>query len=69
MEINKKSQFNIWYWIAALFGLLLFQYVFTVTEQVVQIPYSQFETYLREGRIAEVAVSERFIRAVPSQGW
>lgn len=62
MEMNKKTQFNMWYWIAALFGLILFQYLFTTTQQVAQIPYSQFETYLREGRIAEVAVSERFIQ-------
>lgn len=62
MELNKKTLFNIWYWIAALFGLMLFQYVFTTTQQVAQIPYSQFETYLREGRIAEVSVSERFIQ-------
>jgi cell division protease FtsH len=61
VEINKKTQFNIWYWVAALFGLMLFQYLFTTTQQVAQIPYSQFETYLREGHIAEVAVSDRFI--------
>ena len=61
MEVNKKTQFNVWYWIAAFIGLLLFQYMFTTTQQVAQIPYSQFETFLREGRIAEVTVSDRFI--------
>ncbi len=26
MEMNKKTQFNIWYWIAAFFLLMAFQY-------------------------------------------
>lgn len=62
MEMDKKTQFNIWYWIAAFFFLMAFQYVFTTATQVAQIPYSQFESYLRDGRIAEVAVSDRFIQ-------
>lgn len=60
--MNRKTQFNIWYWIGAFFVLMAFQYVFTTATQVAQIPYSQFETYLDQGRIAEVAVSERFIQ-------
>jgi len=64
MDMNNKTRFNIWYWVAAFFGLMLFQYVFTTATQVAEIPYSQFETYLEEGRIAEVAVSDRFIQGV-----
>jgi len=60
--MNKKTQFNIGYWIAAFFIFTLFQYVFTTATQVVQIPYSQFETYLDQDMIAEVAVSDRFIQ-------
>src|SRR5690606_11464891 len=57
-----KTQFNIWYWVAAIFAMMAFQYFFATSGQVAQIPYSQFETYLAEGRIAEVAVSDRFIQ-------
>ncbi|MCA1368519.1 ATP-dependent zinc metalloprotease FtsH [Bradyrhizobium sp. BRP14] len=60
--MNKLTKFNIWYWVAAFFVLMLFQYIFTTATQVAQIPYSQFETYLAEGKIAEVAVSDRFIQ-------
>ncbi|TWG97919.1 cell division protease FtsH [Mesorhizobium sp. J18] len=67
MGINKKTQFNIWYWIAAFFILMAFQYLFTTATQVAQIPYSQFETYLRDGMIAEVAVSDRFIQGTFKQ--
>ncbi|GGC75199.1 ATP-dependent zinc metalloprotease FtsH [Chelatococcus reniformis] len=62
MGPNRKTTFNTWYWIAAFIGLLLFQYLFATTTQVAQIPYSRFETYLSEGKIAEVAVSDRFIQ-------
>ncbi|MDG9792476.1 ATP-dependent zinc metalloprotease FtsH [Brucella anthropi] len=67
MEMNKKMQFNIWYWIAAFFLLMAFQYLFTTATQVAHIPYSQFETYLGQGRIAEVAVSDRFIQGTFKQ--
>ncbi|WP_372006508.1 ATP-dependent zinc metalloprotease FtsH [Tistrella mobilis] len=60
--MEKKTRFHLWYWFAALFALLVFQYVFTTARQVAEIPYSRFETYLAEGKIAEVAVSDRFIQ-------
>ncbi|WP_370463430.1 ATP-dependent zinc metalloprotease FtsH [Mesorhizobium sp.] len=59
---NRKTQFNIWYWIAAFVGLMIFQYVYTATQNIAQIPYSQFETMLRDGKIADVQVSDRFIQ-------
>ncbi|RWO37405.1 MAG: ATP-dependent metallopeptidase FtsH/Yme1/Tma family protein [Mesorhizobium sp.] len=59
---NRKTQFNIWYWIVAFVGLMIFQYVYTATQHVAQIPYSQFETLLRDGKIADVQVSDRFIQ-------
>ncbi len=62
MKMNRKTQFNIWYWVIAFFVLMAFQSLFTTATQVAQIPYSEFETHLAEGRIAEVAVSDRFIQ-------
>lgn len=62
MELNKKTRFNIGYWIVAFFILMAFQYLFETATQVAQIPYSQFEAYLNEGKVAEVAVSDRFIQ-------
>jgi cell division protease FtsH len=60
--MDKQTKFNIWYWIAVIFALMLIQSIFATSTQVAQIPYSQFETYLAEGKIAEVAVSDRFIQ-------
>ena len=60
--MNNKTQFNIWYWFAAFAGLMLFQYLFTIASQVVEIPYSEFESHLQAGRIAEVQVSDRYVQ-------
>ncbi|MFD2250557.1 ATP-dependent zinc metalloprotease FtsH [Pseudochelatococcus lubricantis] len=62
MQMNGKTQFHLWYWLAAFVVLMVFQYFFATATQVAEIPYSQFETYLSEGKIAEVAVSDRFIQ-------
>ena len=60
--MNPKTQFNIWYWIAAFIGLMVFQLLFSTATQVAQIPYSEFETHLEAGRIAEVRVSDTFVQ-------
>ncbi|SSC72148.1 unnamed protein product [Ciceribacter sp. T2.26MG-112.2] len=60
--MNTKTQFNIWYWFAAFAGLMLFQYLFTIASQVAEIPYSEFESHLQAGRIAEVQVSDRYVQ-------
>lgn len=62
MEMNRKTRFNIWYWIIAFLLLAAFQSFFATTRQIARIPYSQFETDLKEGKIAEVAVSDNFIQ-------
>jgi cell division protease FtsH len=53
----RKRQFMIWYVLAAFLGLLLFQQFWTSYTQVETIPYSQFETLLEQGKVAEVTVS------------
>jgi len=60
--MKNKMQFNVWYWIAAFAGLMIFQYLFATTQQVAHIPYSEFETHLEAGRIAEVRISDRFVQ-------
>jgi cell division protease FtsH len=52
----RKRQFLIWYVLAALLGVLLFQQFWTSYTQVETIPYSQFETLLDQGKVAEVTV-------------
>ncbi len=62
MEVSRKTRFNLWYWIIAFFVVMAIQYVYVATQHIAQIPYSQFESLLRNGKIAEVQVSDRFIQ-------
>lgn len=59
--MNKRTQFHVGYWIAAFFGILLLQWIIGA-RSVATIPYSDFETYLKQGKIAEIAVSDNFVQ-------
>jgi hypothetical protein len=59
--VDSPTQLNIGYFLVALMAILVFQawWAYRETEQ---IPYSQFQQLLDEGRIAEVEVSDNRIR-------
>jgi len=65
--MTKQTRFNVWYWIAAFFGVLILQYLLVTAREVAAIPYSDFEQYLKDGKIAEVAVSDNFIQGLLKQ--
>jgi cell division protease FtsH len=52
----RKRQFMIWYVLAAVLGVLLFQAFWSNYSQIETIPYSEFETLLDQGKVAEVTV-------------
>jgi cell division protease FtsH len=53
----RKRQVMIWYTVAALIGMLAFQYFWLSYTQIETIPYSEFERLLKDGKVAEVTVS------------
>jgi cell division protease FtsH len=61
--MNKKATFGFWYIFMALWGIILLH---TLTKQpsdpVEEIPYSQFEKYLGEGRVEEVQISTNYLK-------
>lgn len=57
--MEKKHQFNFWYFLIALWGVLLFQSFFGPASRQADISYSQFETYLADGRISRIAIDEQ----------
>ena len=61
-QFTKNPQFNIWYWVAALVGILLIQSFFSTAREIASIPYSQFQELLRGGKVAEIGISENFIQ-------
>jgi len=56
MAIERKHQFNLWYFVFTLFAIMLFQSLWQASSQVERIPYSTFEALLEEGQIARVMV-------------
>ncbi|MFL5287210.1 MAG: ATP-dependent zinc metalloprotease FtsH [Rhodopila sp.] len=59
--MNKQTRLNIGYALAAVLGVLLLHNVITSAVSVTAIPYSEFQQYLREGKVADVNVSDRYI--------
>ena len=59
--MDKKTTFNIWYFVAAFGGILLLQAFIASFGGTKPIAYSDFQQLLRDGKVVEVAVSDRFI--------
>jgi cell division protease FtsH len=53
----RKRQVMVWYVLAAMLGVLLFQWWWASYSQVEIIPYSQFESLLDQDKVAQVTVS------------
>ena len=60
-EVNKKLQFNFWYIVIAILGMLFLQNLYTQYTRIEPIPYSQFQDLLEREKIAEVAITENQI--------
>src|SRR4051812_42596652 len=60
--MTSQTRFNVGYAILALIGVLLVQYFVSIASQVAPIPYSDFQNLLRDGKVATVGVSDRFIQ-------
>lgn len=59
--MDKKTTFNVWYFVAAFAGILLLQSLIAGFAGTRPIAYSDFQQLLRDNKVAEVAVSDRFI--------
>ncbi len=59
--MDNKEQINFWYVIAAIFSILLLQNLYHEYTKVEPIPYSRFQHFLEEGRVAEIAITDQHI--------
>src|SRR5262245_47389314 len=60
--MDKKIQYNLWYVLAAVLGILLLQAIWQQYQQVAPIAYSQFQSYLRDGKVDDIVISDQSIR-------
>ena len=59
--MKDRAQFHFNYWMIAILVFLGLQYLLSIQQQVATIPYSEFEQHLKEGRIDELAITDRRI--------
>ena len=59
--MKDRAQFHFNYWMIAILVFLGLQYLLSAQQEVATIPYSEFEQHLKEGRIDELAITERRI--------
>ena len=55
--MDKKTNFNAWYIVVAVLGMLLLQAVFQQARQTEPLPYSHLE-YLEQGKIDDLLITE-----------
>jgi cell division protease FtsH len=56
--MDKKANFNAWYIVVAVLGMLVLQAVFQQAQQTEPLPYSQFRQYLEQGKIDDLLITE-----------
>jgi cell division protease FtsH len=59
--MDKKAQLHTWYFVVAILGVFALQYFLAQYLAVEILPYSEFQKILREGKVAEVTVTENYI--------
>jgi cell division protease FtsH len=62
MRMDRQTRFHIGYWVAAILGILILQYLYVMAQRIEPIPYSQFQQLLKDRKIAEIGVSDRYIQ-------
>ena len=59
--MDKKQTFNYTYAIIAIFGILIIQELWQQQQAVEAVPYSHLEHLLKEGKVAELSIREKYI--------
>jgi cell division protease FtsH len=47
--MDKQTKFNIWYVVLAVMGVIFAHELFMSATRIVEIPYSEFQTYMKAG--------------------
>src|SRR5258708_6475431 len=59
--MNPQTKYHTWYFVAAMFGILLLQQVWAQYQTVEHIAYSEFLGDLKAGKVVEVEVEGNYI--------
>ncbi|HNH12843.1 MAG TPA: AAA family ATPase, partial [Rhodocyclaceae bacterium] len=59
--MERKTQFSVGYFAVALLAILLLQNAWVGMRTIAPLPYSEFQTLLREDKVAEISVADNQI--------
>ncbi len=59
--MEKRTQLNLWYTVAAIFGILFFQGLIATWQQTTELPYSRFLQLVDEGRVDGLVIGSETI--------
>jgi cell division protease FtsH len=57
--MERKNLVHLWYWVLALMAVVWLHSAWTEMRTVEPLPYSEFQKYLKEGKIKEVVISDK----------
>ena len=62
--MDKKIKFNIWYLVIAFALMMMLQGLLAQRQQtqIADLSYSEFQSFLQEGRIAEVVITDEYVK-------
>jgi cell division protease FtsH len=60
--VEKKTQFNLWYFVIATIAVLYMAEAWKQYRQVEPIPYSEFQNLLEQGKVKEIAILDNHIQ-------
>ena len=59
--MQKKTQFSVWYFAFALLAMVLLNDLWQGARTTAPIPYSEFQTLVQEGKVADIAIADNQI--------
>ena len=59
--MKKQHQFNLWYIILAMLGVLFLHDIWDKAKQIERMPYSEFQQILEQGRLEEIHIDGDYI--------
>jgi cell division protease FtsH len=65
---QKRPQINVWYVFFALIVLQFLHGLYLQWRAVEPIPYSQFQALLKDGQVADISITDRYITGTLKQG-
>ena len=59
--MEKRTQFSLWYFAAAILAVLVLQDLWVGARTTAPIPYSEFQALVKEGKVTDIAIADNQI--------